>query len=116
MDSCFCELFGMSPALTFYFLFLSHHDFLHTSCYHALLCAYARLHDIISYAFIFNVVVSCIETVFFFPFLLFFVLPSFSLSLCHTVYEFSLWSLQVWTTLDGLILGESLWGYFMVVP
>jgi len=53
----------MSPALTFYFLFLSHHDFLHTSCYHALLCAYARLHDIISYAFIFNVVVSCIETV-----------------------------------------------------
>lgn len=27
-------------------------------------------------------------------FLLFFVLPSFSLSLCHTVYEFSLWSLQ----------------------
>jgi hypothetical protein len=74
MDSCFCELFGMSPALTFYFLFLSHHDFLHTSCYHALLCAYARLHDIISYAFIFNVV-SCIETVFF----------SFSFVLCITV-------------------------------
>lgn len=57
MDSCFCERLGMARCslvlLTFLYVFSSRHD-LHTSCYHALLCAYARLHDIISYAFVSN--------------------------------------------------------------
>lgn len=66
VDSCFCERLGSSPlvlliSLHVLLLFPSHHDFLHTSCYHALLCAYARPHDIVSYAFIFNVTFSCIS-------------------------------------------------------
>jgi len=82
MDSCICERLGMARCslvlLTFLYVFSSRHD-LHTSCYHALLCAYARLHDIISYAFVSNFAL-LVSRLFFFSFVLFSVLPLYSIA------------------------------------